>query len=1154
MSKVKSRVKFRAMSAVWSTIALGTFMVLAWLGPRILPLGPLQIWVYRGVLALLALVTAFLVYRLTSASAPKAGTKAEPDPEDAVMDLAEKRLRASKGKKARPDRLPLVLLLGPRGGTKTTLIERAGIGVELLAGEVRRGQDVVPTAAVNAWYGQDTLFVEVADPVLHDEGRRKRLFRKLRPARLGAALGRGEQAPRQAVVCFSCEGLRQAGGAREAAEEIRQHLLELSQTLGIRLPVYVVFTKADRLPNFTEFVRNLTDEEAQEILGTTLTVPELAEPGDHVPRETVRLQAAFDVLFRSLARRRLAVLDREHQGDVRLGAYELPREFQKITDAAVQFLVELCRPTQLGVSPFLRGFYFTGVRPVYVRDTPAAAPVERTSEPDVPVGATAVFDPSRMMRPEPTPRAAQGEGRRVPQWVFLERIFRRIVLGDDVARAVTAGGRRVEGLRRLLVGAAAVLLLVVGTGMTWSYFRNRDLVREATAVIQDVPEGGFRPAGTPTPEQLAALDRLREVTDRIGRWDRDDRPLGVRWGLWTGDAIHPELRRSYFDRFASMLWRPTRSVLVSNLRGLPPEPGPDADYGDTYDDLKAYLVATSYPERSTSEFMTPVLLSRWQRQADTEMVGDSLARLQFDFFARELPRGNPYDDPADPQLLSQARQYLLQFSGEDQLYQTMLAQVSARVPPVRFADEFPESADLVRSDVTIPGAFTAEGWELVNGDLESLGDLFSREEWVLGEGRAVSDQELEQVAAAVRERYRQEYVRHWSEYLSAASVVDFRGADDAAGKLRRLSSNQSPLLQLLFLASRNTDVDTTEVGPVFQPLHHVAPPQVTDRYITDSSQPYVDALGRLQASMEQLANTQGPGAEQAASTAVGDATAAEQEVLAVARAFVVEGPAVNVGNSVQSLLTEPIQSAERLARVTVPARARAGLNQAGASFCRTFSPVAGKFPFARGATPQATVEEVDAVFRPGSGALWRFYEETLSELLVRRGSRYEARDGAPASVSPRFLDFFNRMVDFSETLYQGDRGPALVFPIRIQTSSALPSATFHLDGRRHTFTQVQPASVVFEWDAERARTARITGLVEGEEVELVTGDPPGTWALFRLFQVADWESLGGGRYSLRWTVPGRDLRVAAELSLTDGALIFDRSFMAGLGCVSNVAR
>ena len=59
------------------------------------------------------------------------------------------------------------------------------------------------------------------------------------------------QAPRAVLVCYSCEALRQPG-AREAtvaaARELRGTLGTIAQSYGIRLPVYVLFTKSDDVP------------------------------------------------------------------------------------------------------------------------------------------------------------------------------------------------------------------------------------------------------------------------------------------------------------------------------------------------------------------------------------------------------------------------------------------------------------------------------------------------------------------------------------------------------------------------------------------------------------------------------------------------------------------------------------------------------------------------------------------------------------------------------------------------------------------------------------------------------------------------------------------------------------------------------------------
>ena len=86
-----------------------------------------------------------------------------------------------------------------------------------------------------------------------------------------------------------------------AARTLRARLGEISQTFGINLPVYVLFTKMDRLPFFIEYVRNLSNEEATQVVGATLPLLTGRSEGVYAEEETARLTGTFERLFRSLA-------------------------------------------------------------------------------------------------------------------------------------------------------------------------------------------------------------------------------------------------------------------------------------------------------------------------------------------------------------------------------------------------------------------------------------------------------------------------------------------------------------------------------------------------------------------------------------------------------------------------------------------------------------------------------------------------------------------------------------------------------------------------------------------------------------------------------------------------------------------------------------
>ncbi|HEX6632132.1 MAG TPA: type VI secretion protein IcmF/TssM N-terminal domain-containing protein, partial [Gemmatimonadaceae bacterium] len=574
------------VTKIWLFAALlfVVYAVLVWFLAPLTGLAGRDAWLLRGGLWLLGLVAAVAVawylHRKARAEAgePVVPLDADNDEIDAAVATAQERLAAARAGGGRLGALPAVLVLGPAGSAKTTMIVRSGLEPELLAGEVFRGEQIAPTRLVNLWYARGaqggagngaagtvgTVFAEAGGQVTADAGRRARLLQRLRPQRLGAALGRGGQAPRLAVVCFPCDEFLKAGATDAvpaAARQLRAALAETADALGIRLPVYVLFTKMDRVPGFADFVQNLSRDEVREVLGTTL--PAAGAEGVYAERETARLSEAFRQLVESLAARRLTVLPREHAAERKPGAYEFPRELRKLAPLAVQFLVELGRPSQLAVSQFVRGFYFTGVRAIVITEQAGGAAVIAAPNaaagvaPAVASGATSVFGglraPGTPGAPAAVP-AAPAATRKKPQWVFLERLFPEVVLADEAAHRATEAGTRVSGMRRAMLAAAALLLVALGGAFTLSWAGNRRLERRTIRAVQaTAPAATATPntavAALPEADALRRLDSLRAEVARLGEYGRDGAPLRLRWGLYAGDRIQPDARRAYFARF-----------------------------------------------------------------------------------------------------------------------------------------------------------------------------------------------------------------------------------------------------------------------------------------------------------------------------------------------------------------------------------------------------------------------------------------------------------------------------------------------------------------------------------------------------------------------------------------------------------------------------
>ncbi len=260
-------------------VSLSTYLVMTFLAAKFLGLEGNDFYIFMAVLALLGVIGAAVVVwwklRKSGTDLPpdlaKAADGGSDEELDSLIKEAEAKLSASKAAGgASIGNLPLVFVVGEPGTTKTSVVLQSGLEPELLAGNVYQGTQVASTRTANLWLGQGTIFAEAAGAILNAPPRWVRLVKKLKPGNLKSVVGGNTQAPRAAVVCVDAEIFTKPGASdvlTTMGRNLQARLGEVSQTLGISFPVYVLFTRADRLPFFADYVRTLTNEEATQVLG-----------------------------------------------------------------------------------------------------------------------------------------------------------------------------------------------------------------------------------------------------------------------------------------------------------------------------------------------------------------------------------------------------------------------------------------------------------------------------------------------------------------------------------------------------------------------------------------------------------------------------------------------------------------------------------------------------------------------------------------------------------------------------------------------------------------------------------------------------------------------------------------------------------------------
>ncbi|HVO97607.1 MAG TPA: ImcF-related family protein [Bryobacteraceae bacterium] len=1116
-------------------------------------------WIIWGIVILaVVLIAVALVLWLRGRKKERAAAGGAPSGEgeaDALIRAASTRLAQSKAG-AGVANLPMIFVVGDKGTSKTSTILNSGLDPELLAGQVYQDNAVASTRSANIFFARGTVFVEAGGALMANPQSWTSLVKKLAPSRL-KSMGASGQAPRGVLLCFDLETFTRAGATEAIANATRYlqaRLGEISEILGISYPVYVLFTRADRLPFFAEFVRNLSAEEAGQVVGATVPIRPASAGGVYAEEETQRLTWAFNLLFHSFCDHRLLLLPREGDATKLPQAYEFPREFRKLRASLVQFLVDACRPSQLRAGPFLRGFYFSGVRPVAAAEAPApmvapSAPSEQQAEAG---GATRMFRVGFEAEQKARQAVAQGGGtsKKVPQWLFLGHLFNDVILADANGRAASGSSTKTSVVKRLLIGSAAALCLIYTGLLIWSYFGNRELEQGVLTAAKAIPASEGSGGAVPGIDSLQQLDKVRQSVAKLTSYERDGAPLRLRFGLYKGSEILPDARKIYYAKFRQLLFGSTQAQMLGFLQRTPATPGPSDDYGTAYDTLKAYLLTTSEWKRSSDaglqSFLGTRLDGRWVNAREGEIGKErlDLAKAQFDFYASDLHNGNPYPAIADDSAVRRSRVYLSQFSGLERLYQGLLAMADKQYPPASFNQKFPGSAAAVTSTEPVRGAFTKEGAKLVQDAIRKQN--FAGEEWVLGPyvGQMPDKATMEK---GLMDRYSADYIAQWRNVLRKSNVNRYAGLKDASNKLNLLTGSTAPLLALFWWTSQNTCVDVPGVTDKFKAPQAVVPCPSTQMYIVDANRPYNSGLQALQAAVDRAADPQAnkDDASHALRDAGQNATLTARQLGA---AFPPDTDAQMDQRSLE-LLLQPVKYLDGMVS--------SDLKGAGQGFCAAFNQATlHKFPFDPLARDEAKLDELGALLQPKSGKLWVYYESSLKSVMACANGECSASGSTP--LNPGFTQFIGNLMKFSHALY-GDAGTDMAYKYTLTPQKSDLVEQFEVTVNGDTQKMKGGAQHGFVWPGGGTRNFRLSlRLAGGTTTEAQSYDGP--WSVFRFFSQADhttgsvfsW-TVTSGRDQQPQKINGRPLVYDFNVA-TDGPAVFSKEFLSRLKCVTPVSR
>ncbi|MGE4047693.1 MAG: type VI secretion system membrane subunit TssM [Acetobacteraceae bacterium] len=1103
----------------WTMTAAGTLLLatLVWLFGPFLP--QLDGWLPRaaiilGLIAVWGTANLMMDWHRRRRDKALAEGVAEPDPtaiasaEEAAalrerLTRAMTLLRQARGTRGWLYEQPWYAIIGPPGAGKTTALLNAGLRFPLTE---ELGQEALPgvggTRQCDWWFTDEAVLIDTvgryttqdSDAAVDRAGWDTFLDLLKRT--------RGRQPLNGVIVAVSLTEIGQS--TREArlaqATTIRRRMKELRDRLGVRLPVYVLFTKADLIAGFSEFFDDLDAEKRTQVWGTTFAL-DVDGPS--------AFPAAFAALVANLNDRQLDRMQAERSPERRALIAGFPSQVASLAAPLQEFLELAFAGSRLDPAPLLRGAYLCS-------GTQEGTPIDRL---------TAVlsrgFGIDQRLAPSLRPESGRG--------YFLNRLVREVILGEAMLVSEPPNLRR----RRRLVHAgacAAVLLASLATGgLLWrdSLAGQADIGRLATALDTYRQHAEHLSLDPVRDGNLAAvLPLLDEARDLPFRADRDS-GLGLsqqgKLGAASREVYRNVLARVLLPR---LIWR-----LESQMRAALDRP----DF--LYQATRVYLMLGGEGPLDRDLVRAWMKLD-WERDypgASAAPIRDSLAGHLDALLAEPLPAV-----ALDGALVESARVTFSRVPVAQRIYSRIVPSAAAQhLAPWRPADAlgaagatlFRRSSGKPLTD-GIPGLYTAAGYrDVLLSSVPAVARQVAGESWVLGKASEIdaSPQALRTLEADVVKLYEADFTRQWNALLADLVIMPGRTPQQAAQALFVLGSPQSPIRALL--------TSVVQAVTVTAPAEAAPGATATTALRQVLGQPGVRADDQaIDARFKALRDYVGQGSGAPIEAALAAINTLQQSLVQLAAAQP-GAPVVQTGDPLLALRAAASQAPQPVQRWLLSLAAdgaalRAGglRQQAAASFNGAGGPaqlcaqaVKGRYPFVPSAAADIPLDDFARLFAP-NGLIDGFFNTDLKPFVDTTGVPWKAQDagGVPAPVRSADLAQFQRASLVRQMFFPGNApSPTLrleITPVSLDAGSR--QLTLDLGGGTLSYAHGPSRATRISWPNQGGSSARLV-------LEPVSGGPPsvfeatGPWALFRLIAQGTLRPDGApDRYTLEFQQDG----------------------------------
>ena len=1049
--------------------------------------------------------------------------------------------------------LPWYIIIGPPGAGKTTALTNSSLEFPLDNQFGKSAlQGVGGTRNCDWWFTNDAVLIDTAGRYTTQDSNRvadssawEGFLSLLRKKRRRRPIN-------GAIISISVQDLMTQTESERAqqAKIIRTRIDELMEKLGVRFPIYVLFTKSDLIAGFSEFFEDLSREEREQVWGITL--PNMPDPSQSPDFELLGVE--YQNLVKRLYERTLPRVHQERDVRRRGAIQSFPQQVESLVPSLQDFIRQVFVKNRYQFQPYLRGSYFCS-------GTQDGTPIDRLM-----TSVAAGFGISRA--------SVQGMPHSQGKSFFLGNVFRDVVFPES---ELVGSNRQYERLMRWSKrGAyAGLTAIIVGALVAWggSYTRHEMHMNDVAAYVSE-----FNAEETRVGTHSSDLSRVLPALNALGKasivYDQEKNPWLTGLGLYDS-SVDQSANSAYQAQLQKLFLPGVLNYLENYLKK-------GHEGGDLYNTFRTYLMFSKL-EHMDKRMVTDWFEATWER----EFKGQATKRKELQAHLAALLETELLPAELDKRLVTSVRSLLLRVPVAQRIYGRIRTnpQYIYNIDMLNQFGESVRSSFKIDSDVmdalATPYLFTYEGYENIDISPESgIVETIVNDRWVLSDDDSARvdfiKDDLDEVSEQVKEHYLAEYKQHWDKLYDSLEIAPFQDIKQAHDVLANIVDPvYSPMLSILKVGADNTQLTNAlfanlaedhQRGKVGKVSSIVA--ENTDWTIVDRQFRNLNELLREKKDRPAAINQVNQKVIQLREfvNEIILAPDPSKKAFDIAKARYMTGS----GNPVTSLRAyakttpQPINrwldslSDETWKVILQSARQHVNSEWRAQVYKPYQKALAGRYPLKQTSIDELATADFSEFFKP-QGTIDKFYSDYLSAFIDTRRWKNKTVDGRSLGLSTRLFTQLKKAREIKSIFFRdGAETPSLSFQLRPSSMSKQDARfIFELGDQRISYNHGPKLWKTMRWVGNDEYN-RVRVIFEDVDGETHSQSYEGSWAWFRL--QSDHSTKKTARtniYKVEYSAPDSrnadaERRITYEIKANSVNNPFGKDFLGSFRCPESI--